>query len=89
VSPVINYKDEVNGECNGSCFQLQQFVGRGKNSWISHKGGLSFSLKVTHPHAASVVFVQYLFALAVVEALAKMVHHEDVQVTIVFLLLYR
>lgn len=37
-------------------------------SWISQKGCLQFSLRIHHARASSLVFLQYLFGLAVVEA---------------------
>ncbi|KAI8591198.1 biotin-protein ligase [Geranomyces variabilis] len=54
------------------CTATHQTAGRGRgaNAWISPPGALMFSLAITHagsPHTA--VFVQYLMALAVVEAL--------------------
>jgi biotin--protein ligase len=46
--------------------------GRGSNSWVSSTGGLQFSILLRLPlssfPASKLVFVQYLFALAVVEA---------------------
>ncbi|KAG0021769.1 biotin holocarboxylase synthetase [Podila clonocystis] len=55
--------------------------GRGRNSWISAPGCLQFSMVLRHPvqaRHASAVFVQYLVALAVVEAVCSMPGYEDV-----------
>ncbi|KAL2915354.1 hypothetical protein HK105_205219 [Polyrhizophydium stewartii] len=46
--------------------------GRGRNSWISQNGCLQFSFKMSHREPASVVFIQYLFGLAVVEAIQSL-----------------
>nr|KAJ3422098.1 biotin holocarboxylase synthetase [Polyrhizophydium stewartii] len=43
-----------------------------KNSWISQNGCLQFSFKMSHREPASVVFIQYLFGLAVVEAIQSL-----------------
>ena len=56
------------------CVATRQLSGRGRgsNTWVSPKGSLMFSVKFSHPLAESerapVVFVQYLAAMAVVEA---------------------
>ena len=46
--------------------------GRGSNAWVSSTGGLQFSVLLRVPlhsfPASKLVFVQYLFSLAVVEA---------------------
>ncbi|KAG0330016.1 biotin holocarboxylase synthetase [Podila humilis] len=55
--------------------------GRGRNSWISAPGCLQFSMVLRHPvqaRHASAVFVQYLVALAVVEAVCSMPGYEQV-----------
>lgn len=38
-------------------------------SWISQKGCLQFSLKITHSRPSSLIFLQYLFGLAVIESI--------------------
>ena len=43
--------------------------GRGKNSWISQVGCLQFSVRLHHSHIKSAVFVQYLFSLALIDAI--------------------
>ncbi|KAJ3057141.1 biotin holocarboxylase synthetase [Rhizophlyctis rosea] len=43
--------------------------GRGRNTWISQSGCLMFTLALHHTDSKSVVFLQYLIGLAVVEAL--------------------
>ncbi|KAJ3300654.1 biotin holocarboxylase synthetase [Borealophlyctis nickersoniae] len=43
--------------------------GRGRNSWISQSGCLMFTLSLHHRDARSVVFIQYLVGLAIVEAI--------------------
>ncbi|CAG8711816.1 5702_t:CDS:1, partial [Scutellospora calospora] len=52
--------------------QQVQGRGRGRNSWISPPGCLQFSIMMRHSlktnPAGSVVFIQYLLSLAVVEA---------------------
>ena len=55
--------------------------GRGSNVWISPAGALAFSVVVRHPvtDTASVVFVQYLAALAVVDAIASSHPHLPVR----------
>lgn len=45
--------------------------GRGKNGWISPIGCLTFSLKLHHRQASSVIFIQYLAGLAVVKAVKE------------------
>ncbi|KAG0241420.1 biotin holocarboxylase synthetase [Actinomortierella wolfii] len=55
--------------------------GRGRNSWISPPGCLQFSMVLRHPVSArhaSAVFVQYLVALAVVEAVRSRPGYEDI-----------
>ncbi|KAI9031214.1 biotin-protein ligase [Hyaloraphidium curvatum] len=57
--------------------------GRGRNSWISPLGCLQFSLLLSHPRdAPPVVFIQYLFALAVCEAVRSRPGCEDLPVHI-------
>ncbi|KAJ3045779.1 biotin holocarboxylase synthetase [Rhizophlyctis rosea] len=43
--------------------------GRGRNTWISQAGCLMFTLALHHSDSRSVVFLQYLIGLAVVEAI--------------------
>ncbi|KAJ3172391.1 biotin holocarboxylase synthetase [Geranomyces variabilis] len=52
------------------CTATHQIAGRGRgaNAWISPPGALMFSLAITHAVPTTAVFVQYLMALAVVEA---------------------
>ncbi|KAF9583416.1 biotin holocarboxylase synthetase [Lunasporangiospora selenospora] len=59
--------------------------GRGRNSWISPPGCLQFSMTLRYPIASSafsnvpsVVFIQYLVALAVVESVCSMPGYEDI-----------
>jgi biotin---protein ligase len=54
--------------------------GRGGNTWVSPAGCLQFSLVLRLPQALAsrVVFVQYLFALAVVEAVRSRQGYEGV-----------
>ncbi|KAF9972548.1 biotin holocarboxylase synthetase [Actinomortierella ambigua] len=57
--------------------------GRGRNSWISPPGCLQFSMVLRHPVSArhaSAVFVQYLVALAVVEAVRSRPGYEEIPV---------
>ncbi|KAJ3324299.1 biotin holocarboxylase synthetase [Boothiomyces sp. JEL0866] len=59
---------------SGSVFVASQQSagkGRGKNSWISQKGCLQFSMRLIHTNMASVVFIQYLMGLAVVQGIRK------------------
>ncbi|GAA6043803.1 hypothetical protein JCM8097_007718 [Rhodosporidiobolus ruineniae] len=55
------------------CLASHQVAGRGRggNSWISPAGCLQFSLVARLPNAqaSKIVFIQYLFGLAVVEAI--------------------
>jgi biotin--protein ligase len=46
--------------------------GRGLNGWISQMGCLQFSMRLIHNHMNSVIFIQYLFGLAVCEAITNM-----------------
>jgi biotin--protein ligase len=69
----LTARNEILGKClpDGSvCLASTQFGGRGrgKNSWISQNGCLMFSLRKRHKRVSSVVFIQYLFGLAVVQA---------------------
>ncbi|CAG8468177.1 12887_t:CDS:2 [Funneliformis mosseae] len=58
--------------------QQNQGRGRGKNSWISPLGCLQFSVVLKHPsNISSVVFIQYLLSLAVVEAIRTKKGYED------------
>lgn len=43
--------------------------GRGKNSWISPVGGLTFSFNCTFSEARKMPFLQYIISLAVIEAI--------------------
>ncbi|KAJ3216848.1 biotin holocarboxylase synthetase [Dinochytrium kinnereticum] len=54
-----------------TCVGSRQLLGRGrgKNSWISQDGCLQFSFSLAHKNPKTALFVQYIFALAVVEAL--------------------
>ncbi|BGP15612.1 hypothetical protein JCM10213_004132 [Rhodosporidiobolus nylandii] len=55
------------------CLASHQVAGRGRggNSWISPAGCLQFSLlaRLDNAQASKIVFIQYLFGLAVVEAI--------------------
>ncbi|KAI9193432.1 biotin-protein ligase [Polychytrium aggregatum] len=50
--------------------------GRGRNSWISQSGCLQFSLALRHNDHKSIIFIQYLFGLAVVQALKSQSGYE-------------
>lgn len=54
--------------------------GRGNNTWLSPSGCLQFSLLLRLPlsHSPSIVFVQYLFGVAVVEAIRNEKGYENV-----------
>ncbi|KAJ3231830.1 biotin holocarboxylase synthetase [Chytriomyces hyalinus] len=56
------------------CVASKQFSGRGRgaNSWVSQEGCLMFSLAMQHKEGRSAIFLQYLFGLAVVEAIRSM-----------------
>ncbi|KAJ3225904.1 biotin holocarboxylase synthetase [Clydaea vesicula] len=54
--------------------------GRGRNSWISQTGCLQFSFVLKHENAGSVIFIQYLVGLALVESLKAMKGMEDLPV---------
>ncbi|RIA92468.1 hypothetical protein C1645_691658, partial [Glomus cerebriforme] len=60
--------------------QQIQGRGRGKNSWISPPGCLQFSVILRHPLnlSVSVIFIQYLLALAVIEAIRTKKGYEDI-----------
>ncbi|KAJ3327210.1 biotin holocarboxylase synthetase [Blyttiomyces sp. JEL0837] len=64
------------------CVGTHQFAGRGRgrNSWISQTGCLQFSLSIQHRHGSSAVFLQYLFGLAVVEAIKTAPGFEDIPI---------
>lgn len=67
-----------------ACVASHQVAGRGRggNAWISPAGCLQFSLVARLPASASakIVFVQYLFGLAVVEAICGISGYEDLGV---------
>jgi biotin--protein ligase len=57
---------------NGTVFVADhQLLGRGRghNTWISQNGSLQFSLMVEYKSSRTLIFIQYLFALAIVEAI--------------------
>ena len=56
--------------------------GRGANAWLSPPGCLQFSLVLRAPRAlgSRLVFVQYLFGLAVVEAVRGLNGYEGVEI---------
>ncbi|KAI8337299.1 biotin-protein ligase [Chlamydoabsidia padenii] len=65
------------------CLATNQVAGRGRgrNSWVSQSGALQFSLEIRHSVRlthASVVFIQYLIALAVVESIRSRPGYEDI-----------
>ncbi|KAK4703255.1 biotin---protein ligase, partial [Phenoliferia sp. Uapishka_3] len=67
-----------------ACLASHQISGRGRgaNSWVSPAGCLQFSLILRLPMSAArkIVFVQYLFGLAVVEAVRREPGYEGVAV---------
>ncbi|GAA5964359.1 hypothetical protein JCM3765_006388 [Sporobolomyces pararoseus] len=66
------------------CLASHQVAGRGRggNSWISPAGCLQFSLvtRIALSESSRIVFVQYLFGLAVVEAVRSLPGYEKVGV---------
>jgi biotin-(acetyl-CoA carboxylase) ligase len=46
-------------------------LGRGRNSWISQQGCLMFSFLLRHKDPKSVIFLQYLAGLAMVESIKR------------------
>jgi biotin--protein ligase len=57
---------------NGTLFVADHQVlgrGRGHNTWISQNGSLQFSLLLEYKSSRTLIFIQYLFALAIVEAI--------------------
>ena len=57
---------------NGTVFVADHQLsgrGRGHNSWISQKGSLQFSLLMNYKSPKTLTFIQYLFALAIVETI--------------------
>ncbi|GAA6022418.1 hypothetical protein JCM11491_001585 [Sporobolomyces phaffii] len=66
------------------CLASHQVAGRGRggNSWISPAGCLQFSLvtRIALAESSRIVFVQYLFGLAVVEAVRTLPGYEKVGV---------
>ncbi|RIB04324.1 hypothetical protein C2G38_2222689 [Gigaspora rosea] len=65
------------------CVATQQVQGRGRgrNSWISPPGCLQFSIMLKHSlkiNPGSIVFIQYLLSLAVVEAVRAKQGYEDI-----------
>ncbi|KAM0752249.1 class II aaRS and biotin synthetase [Meredithblackwellia eburnea MCA 4105] len=67
-----------------ACLASHQIAGRGRggNSWVSSAGCLQFSLilRLAMTSASKIVFVQYLFGLAVVEAIRRVEGYEEVPV---------
>lgn len=68
------------------CLASHQIAGRGRggNSWVSPAGCLQFSLVLRLPAslAPKIVFLQYLFGLAVVEAVRTAPGYEQVGVVL-------
>ncbi len=68
------------------CMASHQIAGRGRggNSWVSPAGCLQFSLVLRLPAslAPQIVFLQYLFGLAVVEAVRTAPGYEDIGVVL-------
>ena len=66
------------------CLASHQVAGRGRggNSWISPAGCLQFSLvtRIALSESSRIVFVQYLFGLAVVEAVRTLPGYERIGV---------
>lgn len=66
------------------CLASHQIAGRGRggNSWVSPAGCLQFSLvlRLASSNAPKIVFLQYLFGLAVVEAIRGQKGYEEVGV---------
>ena len=75
--------------------QQIQGRGRGKNrygftwnpsfsyylkSWISQKGCLQFSLRISHKRASTLLFLQYLFGIAVVEGIKRLSGCESIPI---------
>lgn len=58
--------------------------GRGGNSWVSPAGCLQHSLvlRLSSAHASKVVFLQYLYGLAVVEAIRSRAGYESIGVVL-------
>ncbi|TPX49284.1 hypothetical protein SeMB42_g02674 [Synchytrium endobioticum] len=68
---------------NGFTFVASRQVagrGRGRNAWISSLGCLQFSFRLLHKDAASVIFVQYLIALAAVDAIKSKPGYEKLPI---------
>ncbi|SCV67524.1 BQ2448_5135 [Microbotryum intermedium] len=67
-----------------TCVASHQIAGRGRgrNSWVSPAGCLQFSvvLRLASTQASKIVFLQYLFGLAVVEAIRGTKGYEGVEV---------
>ncbi|KAI9015180.1 biotin-protein ligase [Gaertneriomyces semiglobifer] len=65
-----NYKLSTMLPSGTVCVATHQLSGRGrgKNSWISQTGCLQFSFTLHHRDLSSAIFIQYLVALAIVEA---------------------
>ncbi|KAJ3414706.1 biotin holocarboxylase synthetase [Chytridiales sp. JEL 0842] len=64
------------------CVGSHQFQGRGRgrNSWISQTGCLQFSLSIKHSNPSSALFIQYLFGLAVVEAIRSKPGYSEIPI---------
>ncbi|KAK4053395.1 biotin holocarboxylase synthetase [Microbotryomycetes sp. JL201] len=58
--------------------------GRGGNSWVSPAGCLQFSmvLRLSVSHASKIVFLQYLFGVAVVEAVRARSGYENIDLAL-------
>ena len=68
------------------CVASHQIAGRGRgaNSWVSPAGCLQFSLvlRLSTGQASRIVFIQYLFGLAVVEAIRGVKGYEQLGIVL-------
>ncbi|CAG8642704.1 6767_t:CDS:2, partial [Acaulospora colombiana] len=77
----IKFTQQLPGGFVTLATQQTQGYGRGGNTWISPPGCLQFSFVMRHSvnnQSASVVFIQYLLSLSVVEAVRTKPGYEDV-----------
>jgi biotin--protein ligase len=70
---------------NGTLFCASSQIkgsGRGGNVWISPQGCLMFSLQIEHKNYATLVHIQYLMALAVVDSIRSRPQYKDLDIKI-------
>ncbi|KAI8804739.1 biotin-protein ligase [Cladochytrium replicatum] len=54
--------------------------GRGRNSWISQRGCLMFTMQIHHTGSRGMIFLQYIAGLAIARAVRRKPGYEDIPV---------